>query len=681
MIVLFLLFGVYEPAWASPITEDSSVHPQSLPAQTQSNDPGHLFLLPVAASPLKLISHTVDVTVQVEADQMVFTVKAAYRLHNSSKESISPVLKVAPARSHAGEWILPQAISLTVDGQPLALTPTGQEAQQNTQATIPADGRRLFVLNYRVTLAASELATFRYPMSQLSGWSSPPESWRITLNLPGESTGLLPAESWTITEPAGWTYTGNKVQWMGEGRPPAQITLQAIHPRLWRDLRETRRLLVTEPSLDRFIYLGDLYSRLYRTQINGEDHRRFYAETLAAYADGLRYGQQVNAPAAELAPLHLALTALYRSRSIQNDGTLDPLYIDFMVTEAQKALAAFPEADERRDEVARWLAEGMRLQLRRAQELNDWPAAFNILAEMERLPSSLFDPAWLAAEQQVVQMQQALDLFEQGEQDAAVALTRPEMQDETLLPRPENRTLLSSWQVTFTLQADAITLEAVAQPAPGRQALAHQTFQQFIGSWQAVTANAQGEIRDDGRMLIRLDDFPLSQRMALAQATPAITDWLLLRSLLVNLEPTVQRSDHLIWQEVEITQRLDLRSVAEQWQGMAALLERQAAQDPTVTATTSTAIENVEEELRGQLRRLYHRQEAQNWQALVRNSVVHIEAQASTAATRTWSAQITDPPQTLNFHTQVLNLMRVVIAIMTLFILILILSGILWLLL
>jgi hypothetical protein len=58
-----------------------------------------------------------------------------------------------------------------------------------------------------------------------------------------------------------------------------------------------------------------------------------------------------------------------------------------------------------------------------------------------------------------------------------------------------------------------------------------------------------------------------------------------------------------------------------------------------------------------------------------------VEARASATATRTWSAQITDPPQTLNFHTQVLNLMRVIIAIMTLFILILILSGLLWLLL
>jgi hypothetical protein len=682
--LLFLLFCGYEQAWASAAEGDLLTAPSSFPAQLQAEDPGHLFLLPAAASPVKLISHTADVTIQVEADQLLLTVKATYRLHNTSKQSTAATLQVIPARSQVPR-ALPQAISLTLDGQPLALQQTG-EAQQTTQVTIPADSRRLLVLNYRIPLAAGDLATFQYPMSNLSGWSSPPESWRMTLNLPGEASGLLPAQSWTVTQPAGWTYNGSRVQWLGEGQPPAQLTLQFIHPRLWRELRETKQLLAAEPRLDRFLYLGDLYTRLYRsTQPNEENHRRFYAETLAAYADGIHYGQQMNLPAADLAPLHRALTALYRGRSIQSDGALDFAYVDLMVAEAQKALAAFPPVDEGREDVAKWLAEGLKLQLRRSQQADDWTSAFNILDQMEDLPAALVDPAWLAAEREVVQMQQALTLFDQGHQEAAIALTGPEMHDESLLPRPEHRVLLDHWQVALTLQPDAVTMEAIAHPAPGREALAHQAFQQFAQSWQEVAGAAvKSEIQDDGAMVIRLDSLPLNQRLALAQATPAIVDWLLLRNLLVNLEPVVTTRNHLIWQEVEMVQQFNLRSVSEQWQGMAALLERQAGTDLAMAATTSTSVETVQEELREQLRRLHHRQEARNWQNLVQSTTIRVEAKASATAAapaRTWIVQMTDPPQTLNFHSQILNPLRVVMAVIALFILIFALAGVLWLLL
>lgn len=670
---------------AAPTEEASPAVRTAEHVQLHPNDGAHLLVLPLTSSPVRLLTHTVDVTVSVDGDQPGLSVRAAYRLHNPGSEALDLMIQVTRADPQATNP-LPEAVTLTVDGQPLTLQSTGNGDQRSAQISLPADARRLLTLTYQLRLVEENLPAFRYPTAPLSAWAGAPESWRISLQLPGEDSGILPAQSWVLTTPDGWTYSGDQLQWLKEGAfPTGPVTFQFIHPQLWRTLGETRRLLAAQPSLDLFLQQGNLYNRLYRSpQAEAEARQRFYAQALAAYVDGVTYGQQIGIAAADLAPLHRSLTALYRSRSVRGDGQIDFAYVDLLVDEAQKALAAFPPEDSRREEVAQWLAEGLRLQLRQAQQINRWPLALTLLDQMATLPPHLVDPGWLAAERQMVQLQQALTLLEQNNEEAAVALAGESIVDESLLPRPETRLLFASWQVTLTLQPDATLFELVTRPRSGREEIARQTFDQLTTAWRSVdVSDLQAQAQDDGSYWIRIGNVDLSDRVALAQAIPPIADWALLRTLLVTVDPSVQRSNRLIWQEVDLSQRLDLRPVTDQWRGIGALLERQAADVQVVTSAEQPAsLESAEAEIREQLRQIYLQHEAAAWQQAIRASTIHVQVQvASAEAERAWIVQLTDPPQTISFHTEMLNLARLLLALFSLMIVILALAGILWLLL
>jgi hypothetical protein len=642
-------------------------------------------VLPLTSSPARLLTHTVDVTLDVEGAQPLLSVRAAYRIHNPGRESLNLMIQVTPADLQRLNP-LPEAVALTVDGQPLTLQPTGEGDQRTAQITLGADGRRLLTLSYQLRLVEDTLPTFRYSTSRLSAWAGSPESWRVSVQLPGETSGILTAQSWVLTAPDGWTYTGSRLQWLKEGAFPRQpITFQFIHPQLWRDLGETRRLLSTQPSTDLFLQLGNLYNRLYRSpQAEDSGRQRFYAQALASYADGVTYGQQMRIAPADLAPLHRALTALYRSRSIQADGQINFAYVDLLVDEAQKTMDAFPATDGRREEVAQWLVEGIRLQLRSAQQASNWPLAFSLLERMATLPAHLVDPAWVASERQMVQLQQALTLLDQDNEEAAVALAGDSIVDESLFPRPENRLIFASWQVTLTLQPDNTVIQLATRPRQGREEIGRQTFDQLGQAWRSIDATGlQINAQPDGSYLIQLSNVALRDRVALSQAIPPVADWALLRSLLVSIDPTIQRKNRLIWQDVDMSQRVDLRPVADQWRGIGALLERQAAEVQLVTsAGQSQSIESAEAQIREQLRQIYLHHEAAAWHTMIRASTVHLQMQIPGGdAERTWIVQLTDPPQTISFHTEVLSLARLLLSALSLLILILALAGALWLLL
>jgi hypothetical protein len=689
-LLLILLLGVYMPVGATNHKRHARAIPSAQISQAHPSDPVHLFLMPLSTTSIQLLTHIVDVTVNLEGDQPILSIRSSYRLHNPGTESLTLPLQIAPTEAQISRP-RPTDISLTVDGQPLPLQTT-EDQSLNTQVTMGADSRRMLVLSYQIRLVESELPSFTYPTQPLTIWAGATESWRVTLTLPGEQTRLLPAESWVNTAPEGWTYNGTQLQWLSEGDLPAQpITLQFIHPRLWRDLTTTRLAITGQPSIDQFLSLGDLYNQLYRSpQVSEGGRQRFYAQALAAYADGIAYGQQIGTEAAALGPLHRALTALYRSRSVKADGTIDFAYVDLMVAEAQKAVTALAQSGGQSSEVAQWLVEGLKLQLRHAQQIEDWQSSFTILDQMSKLPADLVDANWLASERQLVQLQQALTLIEQNNEEAAIALAGADIVDESLLPRPENRILFASWQVTLTVQPESTHIQLVAWPYQGREEVARQTFEQLIQTWQSAGASGlQTTTREDGAIVIALNENTFEKRIELSQLIPPVADWALLRNLLVSIEPSQYRRDRLIWQEVEMSQRIDLRPVADQWRGIAAQLERQAEQVPNVPVLSQApTIDATQAEMREQLRRIYLRQEAQAWHHAVQSSTMRVQMVADTSAEdrsnsnhRVWILQMTDVPQTLNFHTEVLSSARLLLAIISLLILILALAGVLWLLL
>jgi hypothetical protein len=303
---------------------------------------------------------------------------------------------------------------------------------------------------------------------------------------------------------------------------------------------------------------------------------------------------------------------------------------------------------------------------------------------MATLPAHLVDPAWLASERQMVQLQQALTLLDQDNEEAAVALAGDSIVDENLFPRPENRLIFASWQVTLTLQPDNTVIQLATRPRQGREEIGRQTFDQLGQAWRSIDATGlQINAQPDGSYLIQLSNVALRDRVALSQAIPPVADWALLRFLLVSIDPTIQRKNRLIWQDVDMSQRVDLRPVADQWRGIGALLERQAAEVQLVTsAGQSQSIESAEAEIREQLRQIYLHHEASAWQTMIRASTVHLQMQIPGGdAERTWIVQLTDPPQTISFHTEVLSLARLLLSVLSLLILILALAGALWLLL
>jgi hypothetical protein len=238
--------------------------------------------------------------------------------------------------------------------------------------------------------------------------------------------------------------------------------------------------------------------------------------------------------------------------------------------------------------------------------------------------------------------------------------------------------------VTLTLQPDNTVIELATRTRPGREEIARQTFDQLEQAWRGVgVTDLKTQAQPDGSYLIQLSNVALRDQVALSQAIPSIADWALLRSLLVSVEPTIQRKSRLIWQDVTIAQRVDLRPVADQWRGIGALLERQATEARQVTNIgQAQSIESAEAQIREQLRQIYLQHEAAAWQNLIRASTVQVKMQATDRDTgRTWIVQLTDPQQTVNFHTEVLSLTRLLLSILSLLILILALAGVLWLLL
>lgn len=652
------------------------------PVQISSGHPSHLFLLPLTPSALRLNTYTQDVTVRTEGEQLILAVRATYRLHNSGREDLAAPLQVAPPQT-GGANALPEGATLTVDGQVQALQPGATAGQQTTVINFTPDSYRTVTLNYQMRQPSSTLVTMLVPLSTLTAWPGAPASWRFTLTLPGEQSGILPAESWTATQPEGWTYDGTKVQWLDEGAPPDEIVWQAIHPTLWRSLQEVQQSLTAQSTPDLSLRLGDLYTQLYRAAEAGFQSRdRFYAQALAAYHEGLSSAEANGNPQAT-APLHQAMTALYRSRSVEADGSVEMRYVDLLVEEAKAALAAFPPEDERRREVAQWLAEGLRLQLQRAQERSDWQTASARLDELATLPADLIDSAWLAAERELVQLQQALALLNQNNQEAAIALAGPTVADETLLPRPEARALLASWQVTVTIQPAQLRLQAVAKPLPGREDYTRQAVEQLQRAWQDTgITGAHVAITAQQSVEVQFDDLSQAERVTLAQAIPPVTDWAILRSLLMMLDPHVEERARLLWEDVTISQLFDLRDVVDQWRGTAALLERAATTESGENLATAD-LSAVQNQVRGQLFALYHQQEAQHWQNLVRSSHVRVAMESPSTAPlqRTWLLPIEDAAQTLVYHAETINPLRLGLLALALFIFVLVLTAIFWLLL
>ncbi len=657
--------------------------------QSESVAASHLLLQPALETSLVLLTHTLDVRVATtDGRSLTLQIEASYRLHNEEDEAITATLLVVqPANAAAAGHPLPRNITVTLDGQPLALQSAGQTVGQSVQAEFDADARRRLTLRYDLPLTATQTFDFHYPISELLSWPSDISGWRVTIDFAGMDQWLAPSNSWLQISPRGWKTRASQLEWLREERPPTtDVHFQALHPQWIREIQVAQNAIRAQNDLESMQRLGDLYAQLHQAPaLRNASRDRFYEQALAAYTQALQLGEERARPDTVLAAVRYRLAALYRKRAIASDGSVDSVYVALMVAEAEKALPATPQGPTR-TELQSWVAQGLQQQLRTARLQENWPQALLLTERLARLPADVVEPATLEDERRAILLHEVLQQLQDGNEDAAVKLVGEEFLTGETLPRPEDRTLFANWQITVTVNQNDMSISALARPIFQRRVDGEGALNTLLNSWSASgAANAALTVEANG-FLIQLDQLDAAKRRLLAQNTPQLPDWALLRSVLLTTEQETRQETQLLWQRTTQAIDVDFRPVGDQWHSMAASLDREAAavEDETASATALNRAEAAALEIRRSLRAAQHRLEAGRWRRLVSDSTVQVvmgELPDDASPQRVWLLGLTDPPQRLTNHMESISAVRLWLAIALAVVLSSLFAGLLWLLL
>ncbi|MXZ20765.1 MAG: hypothetical protein F4Y84_09220 [Caldilineaceae bacterium SB0665_bin_25] len=649
----------------------------------------HLLLQPALETSLVLLTHTLDVRVATaDGRSLTLQIEASYRLHNEEDEAITATLLVVqPANAAAAGHPLPRNITVTLDGQPLALQSAGQTVGQSVQAEFDADARRRLTLRYDLPLTATQTFDFHYPISELLSWPSDISGWRVTIDFAGMDQWLAPSNSWLQISPRGWKMRASQLEWLREERPPTtDVHFQALHPQWIREIQVAQNAIRAQNDLESMQRLGDLYAQLHQAPaLRNASRDRFYEQALAAYTQALHLGEERARPDTVLAAVRYRLAALYRKRAIASDGSVDSVYVALMLAEAEKALPATPQGPTR-TELQSWVAQGLQQQLRTARLQENWPQALLLTERLARLPADVVEPATLEDERRAILLHEVLQQLQDGNEDAAVKLVGEEFLTGETLPRPEYRTLFANWQITVTVNQNDMSISALARPIFQRRVDGEGALNTLLNSWSASGAANAALTVEANRFLIQLDQLDAAKRRLLAQNTPQLPDWALLRSVLLTTEQETRQETQLLWQRTTQAIDVDFRPVGDQWHSMAASLDREAAavEDETASATALNRAEAAALEIRQSLRAAQHRLEAGRWRRLVSDSTVQVvmgELPDDASPQRVWLLGLTDPPQRLTNHMESISAVRLWLAIALAVLLSSLFAGLLWLLL
>ncbi|MDQ3248662.1 MAG: hypothetical protein M3Q45_05570, partial [Chloroflexota bacterium] len=575
---------------------------QAKPAVFAQASAGHLrqlLLLPIEASGITLQTHTVDFGLTHADNSVNLSMDALYQLKNSGNTPVAALLRVTGGETQ-GSPLAPANLILWSGDQQWPLAPA-ENNSYTAQVPIDANSRIDLHLGYSINLDGV-LPAIVYPANLLGQWSGDP-SLRITL-IPAAS---INPDSWLRIEPAGWSYTQPAesdqpgLKWLYDAELPDQpLLFQIIHPNSWQQLSEAQAAATVGAPVQAFTRLGELLRELYTTAVaNADDavlRQRFYAQAVAAYTAGIESAIISSTPAATL---HAGLAALYRTRTVEATGVVNVAYATLMAEAASRALETLPADDGRRPELLQWQAEGLMAQLKTARETRNWPAALPLLDTLAGLPPEVADPAFLAESRRAITVQQALQFLEQNNQAAALALAGGDITDATLLPPTAERSLFAAWQITTTITLAATQVELAATPFADRAQAAQAALQGVIDGWQQSETLAAGYTfqwadsatagADAQGLRLVLSLPPLSGGAPLAQAMPTDVDWVLLQGLLQQLAPQQTQQARLLRQQITLRQPLDLHAAGDQWDAMAANLERQAtaleAESAAINAT------------------------------------------------------------------------------------------------
>jgi len=642
-------------------------------------------LMPTAPAALVLHTHTADIAVAQDADgRWVVNLTGEYLLQNDEKTPVAATIdtKGAPEGS----------LALALDGAPLLLA-TGDGGRSTASLTVAPDTRANVTLRYSIPLGDVPLPFLRYPTGRLDEWPG-----RVSLRVDLRPAQSLPLESWLQVLPDEWAYAPPSTsvepaaEWLYDGNPPEMVEFRFINPELWQQLQTFSFAAVPEGPPEAFRQLGELYARLATAAASDESTAaRFFAQAVGAYNDGLRQGQAAGAGAQELGGLHASLAALYRGRVVGADGSTEPRYAELMAASAGAALGVLPAEDARWPELERWQTEGLRLLLADARRRGDVAAALALIDRLAASPTGATGAEFLEAERRALVVQQALELLQQDDRPAALALAGDAIADPALQPPDTMKGQFTAWRIgaDITDAAVAITVEAV--PAPDRLEAAYAALDEIVQNWENLP-----QLRIDDLDLAEVPGadgaapfYRLSLRLPagatgveLARALPERADWALLRALLMQLGPKLDPRPSGLRQQVHMSQPIDLRSAGSQWEAAARSLEQQADRfAATAQSTGENSASTLDSSLQARIRAANYRHVAQAWRNLSRDSMVRISlasAGSLSDAARTWLITVDSPPQMLDVEVESISAGRVMVMALGAGVVLLGAAGLLW---
>ena len=687
-----LLFAALLMLVAPPMAH-AAPHSQSNPGTSPQ-----LYLLPrdAANNNVEVESHIATLRVVDDAAGPLLTVSAIYRLRNPETNEVTLPLLLFPGGDQSLSGY--QNLTLTQNEQTLPLE-ASDGGGYFSQISLAAGGRATLLLQYQVSLGNESLATVRYAPSILNGWSG-----NISLRVELEVPSSIPAESWIEITPDDWRYSVTTapsiigLRWLYDFSVPDEpLRLRFITPRIWAELRAAESAANERAAVSAYVRLGDLYRDMVRIAPTENARQRFYAQAIAAYSGGLTSPAFALASPSERAALHIGLADLYRRRLVEVGSSEQGGYADLMVAQIEAALAILPADDARIGELRQWQIDGMQLQLTQALDQRNWPTALALVDELALLPAEVIDPATIAEDRRYILIQQALELMEQGNRVAAVAIAGDQIAADALLPPAQAASLFNGWQLTLTVTPDTMQLVAFGITQPERHAEALDALTSVVALWEDGTEGepyafqldeVPAEVSLQTGVRLQIDFPPQSNGFLLARLLPPRTDYALLNGLLTQLAPTIQRTTGIVWQQIEMSQPLNMAMVVNEWNSIAAGLEEQAAtfeaQSNTLNADETASAEAA---LTAQLKAVNYRATATEWRQLARQSSLLVRFEINDpvytrfqgeAPSRAWTVTAAAPSQTLLFQTQVLSLSRVLIGVAVAFILLIGVAGILW---
>ncbi len=684
-----------------------------LPQQSADAVLGVPLVIPLESTGVELLTHIADFTLSTADSStgegaLTLQLDATYRLENGSAEPTTLTLKITESNFVGAV----DEIGLTADGIPLTLFKT-EGVGYTAQLEINADTRTTVALRYVVTAADLPLPLLSYQATTLSAWRGNP-SIRVSIALASE---IVP-ESWLHVAPAEWRYTQIAdstlpgIKWLYDAQiPETPFVFEFIHPNRWLRLQQLARDAEADPTL--YMTLGEQYQILLNilpTAPAYTDVRtRFYGQALAAYTAGIDQLKAAGRSESEIGTLYRALAALYRGQVARADGSTDPAYAAAMVDAAQQALAQLPTTDERRAELSQWIADGLQSMLVDAQNHNAWSTALAIIEQLATLPPEIVNQDILERTKRSITVRQALQLLEENNRSAALALAGDDLLDAQLLPPPAEQALFSRWEFSTTITPETMEVSVQPMSTPTHQHAALAEFEQLINQlriaadpaitfdWQPISVTDLSNTNagtlaatdpDDthpvltkvGHLIIRS---PSSTSFAsLTLAMPTVPKWLLFYTFLRQLQPVIETQRTLVSQATTVRLAVDLRTVATEWEQIAKNLEEQAAQlDAEAAGRNARDVAEAEAALRSRIQAANYRSAAQEWRKVGQDSWVLLQLTIPAGLqdpVRTWLIAVDSPAQVAELQSTpstFVSFIGVLILSMTL---LLLFSGLLW---